>query len=74
MKYQKIMHLLVNTLNKPTRFRTKYLPEINDDLCRMYNKDSQIKFKSSMLKSILYDYFIFPIHCMHQQNKQCSNR
>ena len=46
MKYQKIMHLLVNTLNKPTRFRTKYLPEINDDLCRMYNRDSQIKFKS----------------------------
>ena len=59
MKYQKIIHLLDNTPNKPTRFRTKYLFEINDDLRGMYNKDSQLKFKTSMLKSILWDYFIF---------------
>ena len=58
MKYKKI-HSLDNTSNKSTRFRTKYLFGINDDLCEMYNKDSQLKFKTSMLKSILCDYFIF---------------
>ena len=30
--------------------------ELNDDAPGLYNKDSQIKFKSSMLKSILCDY------------------
>ena len=56
MMYQKIINLLDNTPNQPTKFRTKNWAEINDDACGTYNKDSQIKLKTSMLKSSLYDY------------------
>ena len=38
MKYKKI-NLLDNTPNQPTKFRTKNWVEINDDVCRTYNKD-----------------------------------
>ena len=53
MEYQNIINLLGNTINEPSNFRTKVWVEINDDSCRMY---SQIKFKTSMLISSLYDY------------------
>ena len=56
MEYQKIISLLDNTPNQPTKFRTKNRVEINDDACGTYNKDSQIKCKISMLHSILCDY------------------
>ena len=48
--------MLDNTPNQPTKFRTKNWVEINDDARGTYNKDSQIKFKNSMLKSSLCDY------------------
>ena len=48
--------MLDNTPNQPSKFRTKNWVEINDDTRGTYNKDSQIKFKTSMLKSSLYDY------------------
>ena len=53
VEYQNIINLLGNTINEPSNFRTKVWVEINDDSCRMY---SQIKFKTSMLISSLYDY------------------
>ena len=56
MEYHKITKLLDNTLNQPTKFRTKHWVEIIDDPSGTYNKDSQIKFKTSMLKSSLCDY------------------
>ena len=31
MEYQKIINLLGNTPNQPTKFRTRYWVEINDD-------------------------------------------
>ena len=31
MEYQKIINLLHNTQNQPTKFRTKNLVEINDE-------------------------------------------
>ena len=49
------MFVLDNTPNQPTKFRTKNWIEINDDVHRMYNTNSQIKFKTSMLKSRLCD-------------------
>ena len=55
MEYQKIINLSDNTPNQPTKFRTKNLVEINDDLRRTYNTNSQIKFKTSMLRSSLCD-------------------
>ena len=55
MKYQKIINLLDNT-PKLTKFRTKNWVEINDDSHGKYNSNSQIKFKTSMLRTKLCDY------------------
>ena len=44
MKYQKIMNLLDNTPNQPTKFRAENWVEINDDARGIYNINSQIKF------------------------------
>ena len=54
--YIYIYILLENTPNHLTKFRTKNWPYTNDDACRTYQKDRQIKFKTSMLKSSLCDY------------------
>ena len=43
--------MLGNTPNRPSKSRTNNLVEINDDLHETYNTNSQIKFKTSMLKS-----------------------
>ena len=56
MEYQKVINLFDNIPNQPSKFRTNNLVEINDDLRGTYNTDSQIKFKTSMLKSKLSDY------------------
>ena len=56
MEFQKMINLLENTPSQPTKFRTKNLVKINDYARGTYNTNSQIKFKTSMLKSILYDY------------------
>ena len=56
MEYQIIINLLGNTPNQSTKFKTKKWVEINDDARGTYSKDSQIKFKTSMLKSNLCDY------------------
>ena len=47
--------LLDKTLNHTSKFRTKNWVEINDDARGTYNKDSQIKFKTSVLKTSLCD-------------------
>ena len=48
--------MLGNTPNQPTKFRTKKWVEVNDESGRTYNTNSQIRFKTSMLKSSLCDY------------------
>ena len=45
MEYQKIINLLDNTPNQPSKFRTKNWVEINDDSGETYDINSQIKFK-----------------------------
>ena len=42
--------------NQPFKFRTKYWVEINDESRGTYNANSQIKFKTTMLKPSLCDY------------------
>ena len=42
--------------NQPYKFRTKNWVEINDESRGIYNVNSQIKFKTIMLKSSLCDY------------------
>ena len=50
------MNLLGNTPNQTSKFGSKNWVETNDDSRRMYNTNSQIKFKTSMLDSSLCDY------------------
>ena len=57
MEYQKVANLIDdNTLNQPSKFRTRNWIEINDESRGVYNVNSQIKFKTTMLKSSLCDY------------------
>ena len=44
-----------NASNQPSKFRTKHWVEINDDSRGNYNTDSQIKFKTSFMKTSLCD-------------------
>ena len=57
MKYEKRMNLLINTQSDPSKFGTRHQFEMNDELRGTYNKDNQIKFKASMIKSSLCDYY-----------------
>ena len=53
MEYQKIINFLDNTPNQPPIFTIKNWVEINNEACGTHNANSQIKFKTSMLKSSL---------------------
>ena len=56
MEYQKIVNLIDDISNQPSKFRTRNWVEINDESRGAYNVNSQIKFKTTMLKSSLCDY------------------
>ena len=57
MEYQKIAHFVDDgSSNQPSKFKTKNWDEVNDDSRGTYNVNSQIRFKTTMLKSSLYDY------------------
>ena len=63
MEYQKIVNLLdYASSNQPSKFKTKNWVEINDGSRGRYNVNSQIKFKTTMLKSSLCDYSDAYIH------------
>ena len=55
MEYQKIIDLLENTPNQPSKYRTKNWVEVNDESRGTYNVNSQIKFTTSILRSCLCD-------------------
>ena len=57
MEYQKIANLIDDDAsNQPSKFRTRNWVEINDESRGVYSVNSQIKFKTTMLKSSLCDY------------------
>ena len=56
MEYQKIVNLIDDTPNQPSKFRTRNWVEINGESRGAYNVNSQIKFKTTILKSSLCDY------------------
>ena len=56
MGYQKIANLIDDVPNQPPKFRTKNWVEINDESGGIYSVNSRIKFKTTMLKSSLFDY------------------
>ena len=62
MEYQKIANLIDDASHQPSKFRTKNWVEINDESRGTYNVNSQIKFKTTMLKSGLCDYSDAYIH------------
>ena len=49
-------NLLDDASNQRSKFKTKNWVEINDESRETYNVNSQIKFKTTMLKSSLCDY------------------
>ena len=53
MEYEKIANLLDGGSNKTSKFRTKNWVEINDESRGAYDVGSEIKFKTTMLKSSL---------------------
>ena len=55
MEFQKIANLLDNASNQPSKFRTRNWVEINDEPRGTYTSKS-IRFKTTMLRSSLYDY------------------
>ena len=55
MEYEKIANVLDDASNKTSKFRAKNWIRINDESRGTYNVGSQIKFKSTMLKSNLCD-------------------
>ena len=56
MEYQKTANLIDDTSNQSSKFRTKNWVEIHDESRGAYNVNSEIKFKTPMLKSSLCDY------------------
>ena len=56
MEYQKIINLLDNTPNQPTKFRSKNWVEINDDSRGTDDTNGQTKFETSMLRWSLCNY------------------
>ena len=55
MKYQKIASLLESRSDNPSKFRTRNWVEINDESRGNY-ANSDITFKTTMLRSNLCDY------------------
>ena len=51
MEHQKIINLLENTTNQLPKFRAKICTQINDQSRGNYSKNSEIRFKITMLKS-----------------------
>ena len=48
--------MLDNTPNQPFKLKTTNWVKINDELRGKYNKNNQIRFKTSVLRSSLCDY------------------
>ena len=56
MEYQRIAYLLDIASNQPSKFRTRNWVEINDESRGGYTTGSDIKFKTTMLRSSICDY------------------
>ena len=56
MEYLKIANLIDGASNQPSKFRKKTWVEINNESRGTYNVISQIKFKTTTLRSSLCDY------------------
>ena len=55
MEYQKIINLLDDTTNQPSKFRTRNWVEIDDESKGRYDS-SNMRFKTSMIMTSLCNY------------------
>ena len=62
MKYQKVLDLLDDTTNQPSKIWTSNWLETNAESRGRYNVSNKIKFKTSMIRSNLCDYSDVYIH------------
>ena len=62
MKYQKVLDLLNDTTNQPSKIWTSNWLETNAESRGTYNVSNKIKFKTSMIRSNLCDYSDVYIH------------
>ena len=67
--------MLDNKPSQPLKFKAENWVERSDDSRGMYNTNSQIKFKNSILKSVLCDYsdaYILVKRTIQKQDKQAK--
>ena len=77
MEYQKIINLSYKTSNQPSKFKTKNWVEIDDKSRGTYNRDNQIRFETSMLRSSFCDYrdaYILVIETITVENKAAQGQ
>ena len=48
MEYKKIINLLDDTPNQPSKFKTRNWVEINDESRVTYNEDNKLRLNASM--------------------------
>ena len=53
MEYQKIINLLDNTTNQPSKFRIRNWVKLNDESKGRYD-NSNIRFKTSIIRSVKF--------------------
>ena len=56
MEYQKIINLLDNAPDRPSKFRTENWVKIDNESKESYSTGHDIKFKTTMLRPSLWDY------------------
>ena len=56
MEYQKIINFVDITVTQPSKLRLKSWVEINNNAHGMYNTNSQVKFKTTILKLCFCDF------------------
>ena len=56
MEYQKVANLIDRSSNEPSKYKKKNCVEINNESRGTYNVNSQINFKTTILRFRLYDY------------------
>ena len=64
MEYQNVINLLDDTENQLCKFKIGNCAKINDELQRIYNVNSDIEFKTSIIRLNLCDHNYYTL-CIH---------
>ena len=66
MEYQKIANSLDIASNKLSKFRTRNWVEINDNIRGAYSPNKQIRFKTAMLRGLVYVIIVMHIYLLKE--------